>query len=104
MKTIISKNGAPVRITDERLKHISKNHPEMLHEEDKLVETIKNPDMILKGDIGELLAVKFFQKSPVTKNKYFVVAYKEINLVDGFVLTAYFTRRLNKRRKVLWKP
>ncbi|HFE64728.1 MAG TPA: hypothetical protein ENK14_09995 [Caldithrix sp.] len=104
MKIVVSKNGVPVRITDERLKHIFKNHPEMIREENKLFETIENPDLILEGDFGELLAVKFFQKSPVSKNKYLVLAYKEVSRVDGFVLTAYFARRLSKRRKVVWKP
>jgi DNA integrity scanning protein DisA with diadenylate cyclase activity len=104
MRIVISKNGVPVRITNERLRHIFKNHPELASEANQILETIKNPDVILEGDFGELLAAKLFRESPVSKNKYLVVAYKEINQVDGFVLTAYFARRLSKRRKILWKP
>jgi len=104
MNIVISRNGVPIRITDERLKHMFKNHPEMEKEVDKIVETIENPELILEGDFGELLAVKFYNESPVSKNKYLIVAYKEINQEDGFILTAYFARRLSKRRKILWKP
>ncbi len=86
------------------MNHILKNHPKMKNEEAKLIEVISNPAIILEGDFEEVLAAKFYPKSPVTADKYLVVAYKEINKLDGFLITAYFTRRLSKRRKVLWKP
>ena len=59
---------------------------------------------ILDGDFGELLAVKLYAKTPVSESKYIIVAYKEITYVDGFIITAYFSRRLSKRRKIIWKP
>jgi uncharacterized protein YuzE len=34
--------------------------------------------------------------------EYLVAAYREISSDDGFVLTAYFTRRPSSTRKVLW--
>ncbi|MHB2149856.1 hypothetical protein ACX8XP_12430 [Calditrichota bacterium LG25] len=104
MKIVLSKNHVPIRITDERLLPIIQNHPEMEGQEDKIVETLKTPDMILNGDFGELLAVKFYANTPVSKKKYLIVEYKEITDVDGFILTAYFSRKLSKRRKVIWKP
>ena len=101
MKIVLPKNRVPIRITDERISHILQNHPEMRDEEHKILETLKNPDSILDGDFGELLAVKFFPKTPVSKNKYLIVAYKEITDVDGFILTAYFSRKLSRRRRVI---
>ena len=104
MKIVISKGNVPIRITDERMLHIIQNHPEMEGEVDKIIETIENSDMILDGDFGELLAVKLYAKTPVSESKYLIVAYKEITYVDGFIITAYFSRRLSKRRKIIWKP
>lgn len=103
MQIVITKNGVPIRLTDERLNHIFKNHPEMEEQEEKIIATIKSPDLILAGDFGELLAAKFYPKTPVAENKYLIVAFKEISKMDGFVITAYFSRKLSTRRKVIWK-
>lgn len=103
MLTIISVNSVPIRITDERLKHITERHPELKNQRDKIIETIKNPDFILKGDFNELLAVKFYEDTPLTR-KYLIVVYKEINRKDGFVITAYFTSRPLIRREKVWPP
>lgn len=58
--------------------------------------------MILQGDYGEKLAVKFYRTTPLT-SKYLVVAYKELSAKDGFALTAYFSRKVAEWREVLWK-
>jgi len=60
--------------------------------------------MIVGGDYGELLAIKLYKKTPVTQNKYLIIVYKETSNLDGFILTAYFSRGLNKKRSVIWKP
>ena len=104
MKIIFSKHDVPIRITDERMDHILNNHPEMRGHEDKIIETITDPDIIFTGDFGELLAVKFFLKTPVSENKYLIAAYKEINKIDGFLITAYFSRRTGSWRNIIWKP
>ncbi len=99
----VSINGIKIRITKERLKHILENHPEIKGMEHLILETIENPDLILEGDYEEYLAVKKYLKTPVSENKYLVVVYREFEN-DGFVITAYFTRRYSKRRKIIWKP
>jgi len=97
-----SVNGVPVRITKERLKHIYTGHPELKGCERLIAETLENPELILEGENGALLAVRKYKKTPVSENKYLIVVYKE-NSNDGFVITAYFTRRYAKWRKVLWR-
>ena len=70
---------------------------------DKLIETVENPDMILKGVSDELRAVKFFKQTHLGV-KYLMVAYKEFK-DDGFIITAYKTSKIDKivRRGVIWK-
>ncbi len=102
MLIVRSRNKIAIRITQERWDHIERSHPEMAAQKEKVVETISNPDLIQSGDFGELLAIKFYPTTPLTK-KYLVVAYKEIPDQDGFVLTAYFTSSPSKRRQVIWK-
>lgn len=102
--TAKSKNGVKVRLTDERWFHITYSHKEidpMAYS--TILEIIKNPDMVLKGDTEELLAVK---KRARRKDRI-VVVYKEIDATDGFVLTAYITTDLGwlLKRKIVWnKP
>ena len=98
-----SKNAVPIRITRERWNHIARRHPEMRDQQDKVIETISTPDSIQGGDFGELIAVRFYSKTPLTR-KHLIVVYKELSGQDGFVLTAYFTITPSKRRTIIWKP
>jgi hypothetical protein len=99
-----SKNNCLIRLTDERIRHISINHPEIKNCITWILSTIENPDFIIAGDFGELLAVKLYDKTPVTSDKYLTVVYKETSNLDGFILTAYFSRSINKKRLIVWKP
>jgi hypothetical protein len=99
-----SKNNRLIRLTDERINHIMINHPETKDCISWIHATIENPDFITAGDFGELLAVKLYDKTPVTNDKYLMVVYKETSKIDGFILTAYFCRSINKTRRIVWKP
>ena len=104
MISVNSKNNRLIRLTDERIRHITENHPEIKSCISWILETIENPDLILAGDFGEMIAVRLFKKTPVTMDKYLTVIYKETSKLDGFILTAYFSRSINKIRKIVWKP
>jgi hypothetical protein len=97
-----SHDGVPIRLTEERWRHIVGQHPEMDGQRQKVLETLAGPDMIQEGDFGELLAVRLYTETPLGE-KYVVVAYREINAEDGFILTAYLARRPSSRREILWK-
>jgi hypothetical protein len=62
----------------------------------------RNIYLIQQGDLGTLLAIRFYAKSPLTR-KHLVVVYKELNRTDGFVLTAYYTSAPSQRRVIVWK-
>ena len=99
--TVTSKNNIAIRLTEERWLHIIMSHKEIDASNFPLVlDTIENPDFILEGDLDELLAVKRISG----KKTWFVVAYKEVNSNDGFILTAYITTdsRWLFKRKILW--
>ena len=89
-------NGVPIRLTPERWSHISHRHPELRGKEQHVLNAIASPDMIQKGDVGTLMAIR------KSNDKYLVVVYKEISETDGFVITAYYTKIL-RRRMVVWK-
>jgi hypothetical protein len=99
---VSSMGGVPIRLTEERWKHITERHPEMTAQRDQVLATVAEPDMIQNGDFGELLAIRYWPATPLT-SKHVVVAYRELTPTDGFVLTAYFASRPSKARAVLWK-
>lgn len=99
--TVLSKNGVPIRLTQERWKHIITSHLEINPQDFKrVISVIEDPDFILQGDLDELLAIK---KKAGSKS-WFVVPYKEVNGSDGFILTAYLTTDIRWlfQRKVIW--
>lgn len=102
MEIVRSRSGVPVRLTDERWKHISENHPEVVDMRSEILETLAEPDLIQEGDSGELLAVRRYEKTPLT-SKFLIVPYREVSSEDGFILTAYLTSRPSNSRTVTWK-
>jgi len=94
----ISHNGVPVRLTEERWCHIIERHETLASQKELVLEVIANPDRILEGNEGALLAVRTLEL-----DKWLVVVYRE-NDNDGFIITAFATRRINSlnRRKSIW--
>jgi hypothetical protein len=48
----ISINKIPIRLSDERWKHISIGHPEMAEYFDQLLECVENPEIVCFGSEG----------------------------------------------------
>jgi hypothetical protein len=96
--TATSKNGIAIRLTDERWAHIVEEHAELIELRTEVMTTIEDPVVIVAGGAGELLAMRNLELG-----KFLVVVYREL-VGDGFVITAFLTRRLRslERRKQLW--
>lgn len=99
MNIAISKNGVPIRLTDERWLHITEGHQEIAGYYYEMLEAVQEPDSIYRGKAKELLAVK-----EIEKGKHLVVVYKETNKSDGFIITAFVTTKIKKieRRTKVW--
>ena len=102
MVVVYSRNQVPVRLTEERWKHIRERHPEMETQRARVLETVESPESVQQGDFGELLAIRHYPQTPLT-TKFLVVAYRETSTDDGFIMTAYFASRPSAKRVVLWK-
>ena len=98
METVYSVNGVPIRLTDERWEHIVNNKPYMESYDERILEAVEKPTLVLRGYAGSLVAVL-----SVSRQQYLHVVYKEINQNDGFIITAFVARRYN-RRMVVWSP
>jgi len=94
---VYSVNKVPIRLTYERWYHIVENHDDLASYYYEVLETIENPDFVLRGNKGTLKATRNFGK-----DKWLVVIYREKIKSDGFIITAYF---LDNRPKgeIIWK-
>jgi hypothetical protein len=98
LAAVKSVNNVSIRLTKERWAHVLEEHGELAEFHQSILDAVANPSRVLAGSAGELLAIKETQPG-----KWLVVVYREDGK-DGFIITAFLTRReqsLN-RRKQLW--
>ena len=98
-RSTLSKNGVPIRLTEERRQHIKERHPDVHDHLSEIFQTISDPDFIQEGNSGALVA---FRLSATFNGKHVKVVYQETAPTDGFIRTAYATRKLSRRIRVLW--
>jgi len=94
----LSTNNVPIRLPDERWAHIIEEHPEMEGLQEPVLEAVSDPDRVIEGRQGEMIAVR-----EVEDGKWLATVYREME-DDGFIITAFLTRRTRwfERRKQLW--
>jgi hypothetical protein len=97
MDIAISKSGVPIRLTDERWCHIVENHDDLAGYYDEVLLTVENPDFVMRGYRGALVAVR-----SLGRRKYLAVIYRELSRKDGFVITAFFTAQIS-RSLIIWR-
>lgn len=97
MQIAYSVNGVPIRLTDERWGHIVNNHDDLAGYEQDVLQVIEEPDFVLSGNGGSLRAVKGYGR-----RRYLVVTYREVSATDGFIITAYFVCKIN-RKGIVWR-
>ena len=95
---VVSQSGVPIRLTDERWAHITEEHCELAGLRSDVVETVSHPERIVLGGDGERLAIREREAG-----KHLVVVYRE-QADDGFIITAFLTRRVRslEKRRQLW--
>jgi hypothetical protein len=64
---------------------------------DRMLEAVEEPDYILRGNAGSLIAVL-----TLGGRKYLHTVYRELSEDDGFIITAFIGRKLNKSR-ITWR-
>ena len=98
---IQSRNGVPIRLTEERWQHIINEHSDMRDCQLEILRTVEYPDLIQEEASGALLAFRMYQGSPLN-GKFMVVVYREVTQTDGFIITAHPARKTSNRRRTIW--
>jgi len=58
---------------------------------DDVLSAVENPDFVLRGYREALIAVK-----DMGRRKFLAVVDKELRRNDGFIITAYYTSRIDR--------
>lgn len=98
MDMIKSKNGVSIRLTAERWLHIIENHDDLAGYYDGVLKTVEDPDYVIKGYEGALIALQ-----EINRGMFLAVVYKELSEEDGFIITAYFTSKIKlEKETIVW--
>jgi len=92
-----SVNGVPIRLTDERWEHILDRKPNMASFVETVLDAVEDPEYILSGHAGTLIAVIH-----LGRRSYLNVVYRELGQTDGFIITARIESQLHKS-KIIWR-
>jgi uncharacterized protein YuzE len=74
-----SVHGVPIRLTYERWFHITENHDELASYFFEVLETIENPEFIVRGNKGALKAAKNMGKRKWVVNKEMIDSYLDLS-------------------------
>ena len=86
--------GNEVRLTEERLWHILRRHPEMESQLHRFAETLADPDVVAPSRSGTAVRL-YYRLYPDLRgrNRYICIVVKR-EADYSFVLTAYLDRRI----------
>lgn len=98
-ESVKSVHGVTIRLTDECWAHIAEEHAELSGLRQGVLDTVAHPSRVLAGNAGERMAVREYEPG-----KWLVAVYREVSSEDGFIITAFLTRRFRSldRRTSLW--
>jgi hypothetical protein len=72
-------------------------HDELEGYENNVLGVVENPDVVIRESGGAFLAVKGYGR-----NRFLTILYRELSKDDGFIITAYFARSMDRGR-VVWR-
>ncbi len=86
--------GNEVRLTDERLRHILRGHPEMAFQLHRFAETLSGPDAVRRSKSSPTVEL-YYRLYPDLRgrNRYVCLVVKRESSYS-FILTAYLDRRI----------
>ena len=93
--------GNTVTLTQERRRHLGE-HPEMRGQEDKLVETLLEPDVVVQSQSDETVRLFYRSYAGLAIGDKLLCLVAKYTPDNAFVITGYFTDRV-KRGGVIWK-
>ena len=98
LRRFTDERGNEVRLTDERLRHILRRHPEMAFQMHRFAETLANPDAVRPSRSSPTVHL-YYRLYPDLRgrNRYICLVVKR-ERTYAFVLTGYLARSIKGER------
>ena len=94
VRRFTDEHGNEVRLTDERLRHILRRHPEMAFQLHRFAETLASPDTVTPSRSSSSVQL-YYRLYPDLRdrNRYICLVVKR-ETGYSFILTAYLSRSI----------
>ena len=102
METFTEYNGRNVRLTDERLQHITDQHPSVLELPDAIEETLENPDAVRLSSRNRSTRLYYRWYTETKYNDKYVCVVVVVSEDDAWIITAYLTDAI-KQGELIWE-
>ena len=102
MRTFEDAQGRSIRLTEERFEHLEDSHPEMRGQLDRIAETLRQPEQVVRSRTDREVELFYRQYTDTPVTKKFLCAVVKGGAEAPFLITAYFTDSV-KRGDVLWE-
>ena len=94
VRSFTDEHGNEVRLTDERLRHILRGHPEMAFQMHRFAETLANPDAVRPSRSSPTVQL-YYRLYPDLRGRHRYICLVVRKGTDySFILTAYLDRRI----------
>ena len=94
VRRFTDEHGTEVRLTDERLGHILRRHPEMAFQLHRFAETLASPDAVSPSRSNPAVNLYYRLYSDLRgRNRYICLVVKR-ETGYSFILTAYLDRKI----------
>ena len=92
MRRFTDERGNEVRLTDERLRHILRRHPEMAFHMHRFADTLASPDAVRASKSSPTVQM-YYLPGPRGRDRYICLVVKR-GRSYSFILTAYLDRKI----------
>ena len=94
VRRFTDQHGNEVRLTDERLRHMLRRHPEMAFQLHRIADTLAGPDAVTVSTSSPTVQL-YYRLYPDLRgrNRYICLVVKRVGSYS-FILTGYLDRRI----------
>ena len=86
--------GNEVRLTNERLRHILRRHPEMAFQMHRFADTLAKPDAVRPSKSSPTVQLYYRLYPDLRRRNRYVCLVVKRGQTDSFILTGYLDRRI----------
>ena len=87
LSTVPSIARHTIRLTHKQWVHITESHDYMAGNQEKVLETVADPDSLVTGDLGATIALRHYDATNITE-KTCIAIYRDEE--DGFIIRSLF--------------